>query len=274
MTVEERHLQAIVLAGGKGTRMRSELPKVLHDLYGKSVIRHSIDNVREAGIDDVIVVVGYGRSRVMEHLGEGVRFAVQEEQLGTGHAVLQALPLLGEAAGPLVVCYGDMPFVRPATFRALIDAHSQPGVAGTILTMELENPPDFGRVVRDEHGRVRRVVEVKDCTPEELAIKEFNVGVYCFGVEALRWALPRLSNDNAQGEYYLTDVVQVLAEGGRRVETVRTESIEDTLGINDRADLELAGQLKDIAHAESVSELVDAYIALGHMAAFRRNRLR
>jgi len=256
MKVEERHLLAIVLAGGKGTRMRSDLPKVLHDLYGKSVIRHSIDNVREPGIDDVIVVVGYGRDRVMEHLGEGLRFAVQEEQLGTGHAVLHALALLGEAAGPVVVCYGDMPFVRPATFRALIDAQAQQGVAGAILTMELENPPDFGRVVRDEHGRVKGVVEVKDCTPEELAIKEFNVGVYCFGVEALRWALPRLSDDNAQGEFYLTDVVQVLVEGGRRVETLRTESVEETLGINDPADLELA-------RAESVSELVDATIALG-----------
>ena len=263
MNKEKRDLQAVVLAGGKGTRMKSELPKVLHDLYGKSVIRHSIDNVREAGIDDVIVVVGHRRDRVMEHLGEGVRFAVQEEQLGTGHAVRQALPLLGEATGSVVVCYGDTPFLRPATFRALIDARSQPGVAGAILTMELDDPPDFGRVVRDEHGRVRKVVEVKDCTPEELAIKEFNVGVYCFGVEALRWALPRMSDDNAQDEYYLTDVVHILTEGGRRVETVRTESIEETLGINDRADLELAERLKDIARAESVSELVDASIALG-----------
>jgi bifunctional UDP-N-acetylglucosamine pyrophosphorylase/glucosamine-1-phosphate N-acetyltransferase len=263
MTEERRNLQAIILAGGKGTRMRSELPKVLLDLYGKSVIRHSIDNVREAGIDDVIVVVGHRRDRVMEHLRDGVRFAVQEEQLGTGHALRQALPLLGEATGSVVVCYGDMPFLRPATFRALIDARSQPGVAAAILTMELENPPDFGRVIRDERRRVRKVVEVKDCTPGELAIKEFNVGVYCFGAEALQWALPRLSSDNAQGEYYLTDVIQVLAEDGQRVETVRTESLEETLGINDRADLELAERLKDIARAESVSELVDSSIALG-----------
>jgi bifunctional UDP-N-acetylglucosamine pyrophosphorylase/glucosamine-1-phosphate N-acetyltransferase len=260
---ERRDLQAVVLAGGKGTRMKSDLPKVLHDLYGKSVIRHSIDNVREAGIGDVIVVVGHGRDRVIEHLRGRVRFAVQEEQLGTGHAVRQALPLLGEATGSVVVCYGDMPFIRPSTFRALIDAQSQPGVAAAILTMELDNPPDFGRVVRDERGGVRRVVEVKDCTPEELEIKEFNVGVYCFNTGALRWALPRLSDDNAQGEYYLTDVVQILAEGGRRVETVRIETIEETLGINNRADLELAGRLKDIARAESVSELVDASIALG-----------
>jgi bifunctional UDP-N-acetylglucosamine pyrophosphorylase / glucosamine-1-phosphate N-acetyltransferase len=255
--------RAIVLAGGKGTRMRSDLPKVLHDLYGRSVIRHSIDHLMEAGIRDVIVVVGHRRDLVMEHLGEGVRFAVQEEQLGTGNAALQALPLLEGAEGPVVVCYGDMPFLRPATFRALVRASSRPGVAGAILTMVLENPPDFGRVVRDERGRVERVVEVKDCTPGELAIKEFNVGVYCFGAEVLGWALPRLGNDNAQGEYYLTDVVQVLVGEGLRVETVRTERVEETLGINNRGDLELAARLEEIARAESVSELVDASIALG-----------
>jgi bifunctional N-acetylglucosamine-1-phosphate-uridyltransferase/glucosamine-1-phosphate-acetyltransferase GlmU-like protein len=130
-------------------------------------------------------------------------------------------------------------------------------------TMELENQPAFGRVVRDEHRHVRKVVEVKDCTPEELEIKEFNAGVYCFGAEALKWAQPRLSDDNARGEYYLTDVVHILSDTGQRVETVQTENIEETLGINDRADLELAERIKDIARAESVSELVDASIALG-----------
>jgi bifunctional UDP-N-acetylglucosamine pyrophosphorylase/glucosamine-1-phosphate N-acetyltransferase len=163
-----------------------------------------------------------------------------------------------------------MPFLRPATLRALIDARSQPGVAAAILTMELDNPPEFGRVIRDEHGQVRRVVEVKDCTPEELEIKEFNVGVCCFDTEALQWALPRLSDDNAQGEYYLTDVVHILVEGGRRVQTVPTESIEEILGINDHADLELAERLKHIARAESVSELVDASIALGRRTYPRR----
>ena len=255
MNAEKRTPRAIILAGGKGTRMKSDLPKVLHDLHGESVIRHSIANVRDVGIDDVIVVVGYGRDRVMEHLGDEVRFAVQEEQLGTGHAVLQALPLLEEATGPVVICYGDMPFLRPATIRELVDAGSRPGVAGAILTMELENPPDFGRVVRDGRGRVRRVVEVWDCTPEELEIKEFNVGVYCFDAAALRWALPRLGNDNAQREYYLTDVVHILVEGGRRVETVRTETVEETLGINDLDDLERAEHLTKTLPGRRVSPM-------------------
>jgi bifunctional UDP-N-acetylglucosamine pyrophosphorylase / glucosamine-1-phosphate N-acetyltransferase len=244
-SVERRGLQAIVLAGGKGTRMKSDLPKVLHDLRGKSVIRHATDNLREAGIDNVIVVVGYGGDLVKEHLKGGVRFAVQERQLGTGHAVRQALPLLEETTGSVFICYGDMPFLRPATIRALIDSGSRSDVAGAILTMVLDDPPAFGRVIRDEHGQVSRVVEVKDCTPEELGIKEFNVGVYCFDAEALRWALPRLRDDNAQGEYYLTDLVQILTEGGRRVETIRTDNLEDTVGVNDRADLMFAERLKD-----------------------------
>jgi bifunctional UDP-N-acetylglucosamine pyrophosphorylase / glucosamine-1-phosphate N-acetyltransferase len=177
---------------------------------------------------------------VVEHLRDKVRFAVQEEQLGTGHAVRQALPLLEEVTGSVFICYGDMPFLSAASIRALIDAGSRPDAAGAILTMVLEDPPDYGRVIWDEYGHVWKVVEVKDCTPEELEIKEFNVGVYCFDTEALRWDLPRLTSDTAQGEYYLTDVVQVLADSGRRVETVRTDKFEDALGINDWEDLELA----------------------------------
>ncbi len=253
---------AIILAGGRGKRMKSDLPKVLHELHGKSMIQHAVENVREAGISDVIIVVGYRREMVMEHLGNEVRFAVQEEQLGTGHAAQQALPLLEEATGSVVICYGDMPLLSAATIRALIEAQSQPGVAGAILTVVLDNPPDFGRIIRDERGCVIKVVEVKDASPEQLRIKEINVGVYCFDAEALRSALPRLSNDNAQQEYYLTDVIQILAEGGQRIETVRTENLEETLGINDRAHLEFAKSLKDISYAESLYELVDASIAL------------
>src|SRR5581483_8336561 len=254
--------RAIILAGGKGKRMRSDLPKVLHPLDGKSMIQHAVDHVREAGVQGVIVVVGYGRDLVMAELADQVRFAVQEEQLGTGHAVQQALPLLAGARGPVVICYGDMPLLSPATVRRLVATQAQPGVAGAILTVVLDNPPDFGRVVRDAAGHVRKVVEVKDCSPAELALKEVNVGVYCFDAEALCWALPRLTNDNAQHEYYLTDVVEILARAGRRVETVQTDSLEETLGINDRAHLEFAERLRDIAYAESLYELVDALVDL------------
>ena len=258
----DRATRAVILAGGKGKRMQSDLPKVLHPLNGKSMIQHAVDHVREAGVQDVIVVVGYGRDLVMAELAGQVHFAVQEQQLGTGHAVQQALPLLEGTSGPVVICYGDMPLLSPATVRRLIAAQAQPGVAGAILTIVLDNPPDFGRVVRDAAGRPRKVVEVKDCTPEELALKEVNVGVYCFDAEALCWALPRLSNENAQHEYYLTDVVEILAQAGQHVETVQTDSLEETLGINDRAHLEYAERLKDIAYAESLYELVDVLVDL------------
>ncbi len=178
MNAGERGVRAVILVGGKGTRMGSDLPKVLHELRGRSLIRHAIDNVRAAGINDVVVVVGNRRDLVEEHVSGLARFAVQEEQLGTGHAVLAALPLLEESGGPVFVCYGDMPFLAPATIRAIVEAQSVPGVAAAILTMVSEDPPDY--------GRVRRVVEVGDCTPEEVRIREINAGVYCFDAGALR----------------------------------------------------------------------------------------
>lgn len=258
----EREVRAVILAGGKGKRMQSDLPKVLHEIQGKSLIEHSVEHVRAAGVTDVIVVVGYRRDLVMAHLGDRVRFAVQEEQLGTGHAVQQTLPLLAGTSGSVVVCYGDMPLLNPATVRALLDTQTKAGVAAAILTVVLDNPPDFGRIIRDTNGRVLRVVEVKDCTPDQLLLKEVNVGVYCFDAEALQWALPRLTNNNAQHEYYLTDVVELLAQAGRRVDTVCTDNLEETLGINDRAHLDFAERLRDIEYAESLYELVDATVAL------------
>lgn len=240
MNAPRPDVTTIVLAGGKGTRMDSDLPKVMHELRGRSLIRHAIDNVGKAGVGDVVVVVGHRRDLVMEHLDGLVRFAVQEEQLGTGHAVLAALPLVERSK--VFVCYGDMPFLDPATIRETIEVVSRRDAAAAILTMTSEDPPPYGRVIRDEHGRVLKVVEVGDCTPEELDIKEFNVGAYCFEARELRWALPRLDDANAQGEYQLTDVVRVLVEGGRRVETVHAQDPREALGVNDRSDLaSLAG---------------------------------
>jgi bifunctional UDP-N-acetylglucosamine pyrophosphorylase / glucosamine-1-phosphate N-acetyltransferase len=259
----------LVLAAGAGTRMRSDTPKMLHTLAGRSILAHALISAAKVKPQHLVVVVGHDRDRIepavtalADELGRPIDIAVQEQQLGTGHAVQQALPLLVGARGPVVICYGDMPLLSPATVRRLIAAQAEPGVAGAILAVVLDNPPDFGRVVRDAEGRPRKVVEVKDCTPEELALKEVNVGVYCFDAEALCWALPRLSNDNAQHEYYLTDVVEILAQAGQHVETVQTDSLEETLGINDRAHLEYAERLKDIAYAESLYELVDVLVDL------------
>jgi bifunctional UDP-N-acetylglucosamine pyrophosphorylase / glucosamine-1-phosphate N-acetyltransferase len=246
MNAQRPDVTAIILAGGKGTRMDSDVPKVMHELGGRSLILYAISNVREAGIGDVIAVVGHRRDLVMEHLDRLARFAVQEEQLGTGHAVLAALPLVEGSS--VFVCYGDMPFLDPATIRETIETLSLQDAAAVILTMTSDDPPPYGRVIRDGSGRVLGVVEVGDCTPEELRIREINVGVYCFDVGALRWALPRLGDANAQGEYQLTDVVRVLVEGGWRVETVRIEDPVQALGVNDRSDLARAGLAGGEAH--------------------------
>lgn len=246
MNARQPDVTAIVLAGGKGTRMDSDLPKVLHELRGRSLIRHAIDNVSKAGIGDVVAVVGHRRDLVMEHLDGRARFATQEEQLGTGHAVLAALPLV--EGSHVFVCYGDMPFLDPATIRETIEMLSRQDAAAVIVTMTSDDPPPYGRVVRDGRGRVVKVVEVGDCTPEELRIREVNVGVYCFDAGALRWALPRLADANAQGEYQLTDVERLLVEGGRRVESVRTQDPMQALGVNDRSDLARAGLAGGEAH--------------------------
>jgi len=256
-------IKVVILAAGKGSRIKSELPKVLHTVDGKSMIQRAIKRVNELGIpsNDIIVGVGYKRELVMEHLGSAVCYAVQTEQLGTGHAVRMARPHLHDFDGKVVVLYGDMPLLNPNTVQSLIDGCSG-DVKGTILTMILDNPPDLGRIVRGPDGGVRRIVKVKDADPETLAVKEVNVGIYCFDNHALQTALNGLSNDNAQGEYYLTDVVELIGQAGGRVETVVAETLEETLGINDPTHLQFAESLKDIEHAESLYELIDATLAM------------
>ena len=257
-----RETKAVILAAGKGTRMRSELPKVLHQVEGKTMIQHSIEKAQTAGVGEVVAVVGYRKEMVMDTLGDLAKYAVQEEQLGTGHAVAQARPHLEGFQGNVVVLYGDMPLLSSETIGSLIQRRDETDAAGVILTIVLDNPPDFGRIVRDEAGRVVRVVEVKDATPGELAIKEVNVGAYCFDCQSLLSALDQLNNDNAQGEFYLTDVVGIMARQGQRVETVVSPNLEETLGINDPVHLAFAEKMSDIQYAESLYELIDATLAM------------
>ena len=257
-----RKTKAVILAAGRGTRMRSELPKVLHKVEGKPMIQHSIEKARAAGAGEIIVVVGYKKEMIMDFLGDSVKYAVQEKQLGTGHAVIQACPYLRGFDGNVVVLYGDMPLLSPQTIRRLIERRDETDAAAVLLTTVLDNPPHFGRIMRDEEGRVMRVVEVKDASSEELKIQEINVGAYCFDCQPLLPALEQLRNDNAQREYYLTDVVEVLYHQGKVVETVQTDDIEEALGINDPVHLAFAEKLTDIRYAESLYELIDASIAL------------
>ena len=252
-----RDVVAVVLAGGLGKRMQSDLPKVLHRLNGRPLIDHVIERVRMAGVDDVILVVGHRREAIQEHMGDSFRYAVQEQPQGTAHAVMIARPLLERHTGRVLVVYGDMPLLNPDSMRRLIE-RCQGEVKAAILTIVLDNPPDFGRVVRDAGGRIQRIVEVRDADPATLAIHEVNVGTYCFDGPALLAALGHLSNDNAQGEYYLTDVAEHIVAAGGRVESIVAPTPEETLGINNPAQLRFAEALQHLDYAESLYPLVDA----------------
>jgi bifunctional UDP-N-acetylglucosamine pyrophosphorylase/glucosamine-1-phosphate N-acetyltransferase len=228
-------IRAIVLAAGKGSRMKSARPKVLHELCGRPMLWYVLQGLREAGIDDVVVVVA---ADVRERIATfGVRTVVQTEQRGTGDAVRTALDDIPEVAGGrIVIASGDMPLISSEIFEDVAGALEREGVDLALVTVKVPLPSSFGRIVRRD-GAVAAIVEAKDATPEQLAIDETNAGVYAFSELALRAAIRNLRDDNAQKEFYLTDTVRDLVESGRRVHPVSAPSHEDAIGINDRVDL-------------------------------------
>lgn len=228
---------AVVLAAGQGTRMKSQRHKVLHPVCGKPMIFHVLDNLRQAGVERTLVVVGMRADQVREALGEQTEYVYQEEQLGTGHAVMQAIPRLRGFHGTTLIGYGDTPLISAETVRALLTAHAEKQAAATVLTAVLEQPAGYGRIVRDDEGRVLRIVEEKDATAEEKAITEVNSGIYCFRNDVLLRALSHLDNRNAQGEYYLTDCLAIIRGMGLPVEAFPVDNPEEILGVNDRVQL-------------------------------------
>ncbi|HDR9505183.1 UDP-N-acetylglucosamine diphosphorylase/glucosamine-1-phosphate N-acetyltransferase [Burkholderia cepacia] len=228
-------MNIVILAAGTGKRMRSALPKVLHPLAGRPLLSHVIDTARTLQPSRLVVVVGHGAERVQAAVAApDVQFAVQAEQLGTGHAVRQALPLL-DPAQPTLVLYGDVPLTRASTLRHLVDA-ARDGRYG-ILTVTLDDPTGYGRIVRDAAGFVTRIVEQKDASPEELKIAEINTGIIVTPTAQLSMWLGALKNENAQGEYYLTDVVELAIEAGFEVVTAQPDDEWETLGVNSKAQL-------------------------------------
>ncbi|MDG0023665.1 bifunctional UDP-N-acetylglucosamine diphosphorylase/glucosamine-1-phosphate N-acetyltransferase GlmU [Trinickia sp. Y13] len=228
-------MNIVILAAGTGKRMRSALPKVLHPLAGRPLLAHVIDTARELDPARIVVVVGHGAQAVQQAVAApDVAFAVQAEQLGTGHAVQQALPLL-DPAKPTLVLYGDVPLTRASTLKRLADA-AVDGRYG-ILTVTLDDPTGYGRIVRDAAGYVTRIVEQKDATPDELRIREINTGIVVTPTAQLAMWLGALRNDNAQGEYYLTDVVEHAIEAGFDVVTTQPDEAWETLGVNSKAQL-------------------------------------
>ena len=239
----KRDFIGLILAAGKGVRMKSDLPKVLHPVGGRPMVMYPVELLRRLGAKRIIVVIGRGAQEVAEALGSGVETVVQEEQRGTGHAVMCAAPLLEGEEASLLSLYGDVPLLRHRTLERLLKSHHAGTSAATILTALLDDPPPYGHIIRDNNGNLLKIVEARDATPDELKIKEINAGIYCFQIPLMLDALKEIGTDNAQGEYYLTDVIGVLRRKGYAIGTVMTDEPREILGVNTRDELDAVNRL-------------------------------
>jgi len=253
----DNKLEILILAAGKGTRMRSDLPKVLHKLAGKALLGHVVDTAHALGAAQTCVVYGFGGEAVPQALADDrLTFVLQAEQLGTGHAVMQALPQLDEQ-GVTLVLYGDVPLTRPSTLAPLVAA-ARAGKLG-LLTVMLAHPDGYGRIVRGADGQVTRIVEHKDASAHERAIHEVNTGILAVATLQLKNWIAQLRNDNAQGEYYLTDIIALAVGDGIAVETHQPAHEWEVLGVNSKAQL---AELERIHQGEVAAELLEAGVTL------------
>ena len=254
-------LISIILAAGKGTRMKSSLPKVLHEVGGKPMVQHVLDAAKEAGSKRNVIVIGFGGEMVKEVIGEQAEIVLQKEQLGTGHAVRQAEDVLRDEQGTVMVLCGDTPLLTGALLKKLYDEHKAAGAKATVLTAIMPDATGYGRIIRTKDGNVAKIVEHKDATEEERKVQEVNSGIYCFDKKALFEALSQVGCDNAQGEYYLPDVLEILGKQGEKIWATAADDYEETLGINSRVQLAGAEKIlrrrKNIALMESGVTLMD-----------------
>jgi len=227
---------SIVLAAGKGTRMKSTLPKVLHQICGQPMIHFAVQVAKDSGAEKTVVVIGHGAEKVQQYLGSSVDFALQSEQLGTGHAVLSAKNVVADEYDFVLVTNGDMPLLTETTLSQLVDTQLNNAGPLTLMTMISQDPMGFGRILRGDNDSVIAIVEEVQCTPEQLAIRELNVGAYCFEAKWLWQALQRLPL-SPKGEYYLTDVVGIAVDDGLRVAALTMKDNQEALGINTRVHL-------------------------------------
>lgn len=230
-----KNFVSVILAAGMGTRMKSETPKVLHKVCGKQLCKWVIDASGDA--EDVLLVIGHKADMVKEQIGGGVQYALQAEQKGTGHAVMQAADFIGAHSGYVVILNGDTPLVTADTIKSAIEYHEENGNCATVITARLDNPFGYGRIIRDENGNVKKIVEQKDATDEEKAVDEVNSGMYVFNSDKLVYALGKLTPNNAQGEYYLTDTLEILLADGGKVGAYVIADNDEIRGINDRVQL-------------------------------------
>lgn len=253
------NLVAVILAAGKGTRMRSKYPKVLHKVGGKPMLQHVIDAASVAGCDEKVVIVGHEAELVEAMVGRQGNIALQAEQLGTGHAVMQTAEALKGFTGTALILCGDTPLLEGEELKKFCEAHQASGAAATVLTAIMEDPFGYGRIVRDAKGNVQAIVEQKDATEEQKAIKEINTGIYCMECPLMFDVLATLTNDNAQGEYYLTDVLEKLNKAGQKVGGVITEDSDMVMGINSRKQLSVA---ESVMRQRILDKLMDSGVTI------------
>lgn len=236
------NFKAIILAAGKGTRMKSKHPKVVHKVCGKEMVNHVIDVSKKSGVQDVVVILGHGSETVKESIPSDSQIAMQTEQLGTGHAVKMAKEYINDDDTIVVLC-GDTPLVKEDTLRRLFAYHVEKGYVATVLTTKVDNPTGYGRIIRDNHEDLLKIVEQKDASEEEKLVNEINSGIYCFDGKSLREALDLIDNNNAQGEYYLTDTIKIMRDRGEKVGAYNGSTIEELMGVNSRVELSKAEEI-------------------------------
>lgn len=233
----------VVLAAGQGTRMKSKLFKVMHPVMGRPMVGHVVNAAIDADASEVITITGHGAEVVRDYLGEKSQYVFQEEQLGTAHAVMQAKDLLEGKEGTTLVLSGDTPLLRAETLQQLMAFHEEEEAKATILTALADDPFGYGRVIRTEDGLVSKVVEEKDASEDEKKVREINTGTYCFDNQALFQALEKVDNDNAQGEYYLPDVLEILKNDHEKVGAFQLDNMDEALGVNNRVALAEASRI-------------------------------
>jgi len=233
-----------ILAAGKGSRMESPLPKVLHELNGKSLINYVLETASELNPNSITLVVGFQKDRVKNHIkNDNVRYVSQDKQLGTGHAVLQMENQLINETGHLLILYGDVPNIKSITLSPIIDEHIKEDRNATVITATLDDPTGYGRIIRNQDGDLLKIVEEKDCTTDEKKIKEWNPGIYIFKIPQLFSELKRIKSNNAANEYYLTDVIELIKENSP-VQAKKINDSSEVIGIN------TATQLNSLENSE------------------------